>query len=49
MNSAHGKMLRNVPVAQWIERWPPKPEAGVQVSPGTPFLYEILNKSLTEF
>lgn len=27
----------NVPVAQWIERWPPEPEAGVRVSPGTLF------------
>ena len=35
--SSHGKIYRlYVPVAQRIECRPPKPKAGVRVSPGTP-------------
>lgn len=34
---SHGKILKSiyVPVAQWIEYWPPEPVVRVRISPGT--------------
>ena len=45
------KSQKPVPVAQRIERWPPEPDAGVQVSPGTliHFIDILLMKLLYKF
>ena len=44
------KSKKSVPVAQRIERWPPEPEAGVRVSPGTPnYLREYGNSRICQY